>query len=247
MSIDFVLASASPSRRKLLQSMGINPFICASNFNESKVQLSDPVARVETLAQRKVEAVKTQFRDSLILGCDSMMTMDGKVYGKPRDRDEAFVRWQEMRGNRGTIYTGHALFDQRQNQMVVRCGITQVYFSQISDLQIRAYIATGEPLACAGCFALEGKGSALVDKIEGCHTNVIGLSLPLFRSMLAELRYNLSDYWGLPLLDKLAISGDLSQPSGDLSQMSGDLSQISGALSPKEPSPHSEITKNLYK
>lgn len=216
MSIDFVLASASPARRKLLQSMGINPFICASDFDESTVQLSDPVARVETLAQRKVEVISRQFRDSLILGCDSMMVMDGEVYGKPRDRDEAFSRWQKMRGNKGTIYTGHALFDQRKNQMVVRSGITHVYFSKISDLHIRAYIATGEPLACAGSFALEGKGSALVDRIEGCHTNVIGLSLPLFRSMLAELHYNLFDYWGLPLLDKLAISGDLSQTSGAL-------------------------------
>ncbi len=233
MSIDFVLASASPARRKLLQSMGINPFICASNFDESKVQLTDPVARVETLAQRKVEAVIRQFRDSLLLGCDSIMMIDGEIYGKPRDRDEAFARWQEMRGNKATIYTGHALFDQRQNQVVVRCGITHVYFSKISDVQIRAYIATGEPMACAGCFSLDGKGGALVDKIEGCHTNVIGLSLPLFRSMLTELRYNLSDYWGLPLLDKLAISGDLSQSN-------------SGALDTTPPPPPNFTTKNLY-
>jgi septum formation protein len=242
MAIDFVLASASSARRKLLQSMGVNPFICASNFDESKVRLTDPVARVETLAQRKVEAVMGQFRDSLILGCDSMMMMDGEFYGKPRDRDEAFTRWQQMRGNRGTLYTGHALFDQRQNQMVVRCGITHVHFSKISDLQIRAYIATGEPLACAGCFALEGKGSALVDKIEGCHTNVIGLSLPLFRSMLAELHYNLFDYWGLPLLDKLAISGDLSQTSGAL----GSTPPPPLPARPPSASGDSPISGNLY-
>ena len=105
------------------------------------------------------------------------------------------TRWQQMRGNRGTLYTGHALIDQRHNRTVVRCGVTDVYFGQVSDAQIHAYIATGEPLVCAGCFALEGKGSSLVDKIDGCHSNVIGLSLPLLRSMLTELNYDISNYW----------------------------------------------------
>jgi septum formation protein len=195
MTINFVLASASPARRRLLQSVGINPLICVSHFDEAQIQLSDPVALVETLAQRKAEVVLAQVNDSLVLGCDSILVVDGEIYGKPQDPVEALTRWQKMRGRIGKLYTGHALIDQIQAKQVVRCGITQVYFGAVTDAQIQAYIATGEPLACAGGFALEGKGSALIDKIEGCHSNVIGLSLPLFRSMLTELGYDLTSYW----------------------------------------------------
>jgi septum formation protein len=195
MTIDFVLASASPARRRLLQSVGINPRVCVSHFDESQIQLPDPIDLVQTLAQRKAEVVLPQVSESLVLGCDSVLVVDREIHGKPRDPAEAFRRWQQMRGNQGTLYTGHALIDQRQGRQVVRCGVTQVYFGRVSDAQIQAYIATGEPLACAGAFALEGKGSAFIDKIEGCHSNVIGLSLPLLRSMLAELSYDLTSYW----------------------------------------------------
>lgn len=195
MTINFVLASASPARRRLLQSVGINPLVCVSHFDEAQIQLTDPIELVQTLAQRKAEVVLNQVNDSLVLGCDSVLVVNNEIHGKPRDPAEAFRRWQQMSGNRGTLYTGHALIDQSQARQVVRCGITQVYFGRSSDAQIQAYIATGEPLACAGAFALEGKGSALIDKIEGCHSNVIGLSLPLLRSMLAELSYDLSSYW----------------------------------------------------
>ncbi|MDX2240183.1 MAG: Maf family protein, partial [Leptolyngbyaceae cyanobacterium bins.302] len=78
---------------------------------------------------------------------------------------------------------------------LLRCQITQVYFANVSDRQIAAYVATGEPLNCAGCFALEGKGGAFVDRLEGCHTNVIGLSLPLLRQMLTDLGYEITDFW----------------------------------------------------
>jgi septum formation protein len=195
MTLNFVLASASPARRRLLQSVGINPLVCVSHFDEAQIQLSDPVALVETLAQRKAEVVLAQVNDSLVLGCDSILVVDGEIHGKPQDPVEALTRWQKMRGRIGKLYTGHALIDQIQAKQVVRCGITQVYFGQVTDAQIQAYIATGEPLACAGGFALEGKGSALIDKIEGCHSNVIGLSLPLLRSMLTELGYDLTSYW----------------------------------------------------
>lgn len=195
MTLNFVLASASPARRRLLQSVGINPLVCVSHFDEAQIQLRDPVALVETLAQRKAEVVLSQVNDSLVLGCDSILAVDGEIHGKPQDPVEAFTRWQKMRGQIGKLYTGHALIDQSQQRRVVRCGITEVYFGRVTDAQIQAYIATGEPLVCAGGFALEGKGSALIDKIDGCHSNVIGLSLPLLRSMLAELGYDLSSYW----------------------------------------------------
>jgi septum formation protein len=100
-----------------------------------------------------------------------------------------------MQGNFGDLYTGHALIDLTQNRTIVKSQVTRVYFAQMSNKAINAYVATGEPLKCAGAFALEGFGSLFVEKIEGCHSNVIGLSLPLLRRMLAELEYDVTDFW----------------------------------------------------
>ncbi|HEY9858996.1 MAG TPA: nucleoside triphosphate pyrophosphatase, partial [Candidatus Obscuribacterales bacterium] len=174
----FVLASASPARRRLLQNAGIQPLVSQSNFDESLVQLTNPADLVQTLALRKAETVTPYFTEALILGCDSVLAIDGEIHGKPADAAEAIARWHQMRGKIGDLYTGHALIDLTQNKSLVRCRVTRVYFANVSDRQIEAYVATGEPLSCAGCFALEGKGSAFVEKLEGCHTNVIGLSLP---------------------------------------------------------------------
>jgi septum formation protein len=191
----FVLASASPARRRLLQNAGIEPVVCVSDFDESQVQLSDPVALVETLALKKAETVASQFSDALILGCDSVLSVRGEIHGKPANAEEAIARWQQMRGTVGDLYTGHALIDLSQDKTLVRCGITRVYFADVSDRAIQAYVATGEPLKCAGCFALEGRGGLFVEKLEGCHSNVIGLSLPLLRHMLRELGYDATDFW----------------------------------------------------
>ena len=130
------------------------------------------------------------------MGCDSVLSLHGEIYGKPANADEAIVRWQQMRGQVGQLYTGHALITLPQPSLtLVRCQVTQVYFAEVSDRQIAAYVATGEPLHCAGCFALEGKGGLFIEKLEGCHTNVIGLSLPLLRAMLTELGYEVTDFW----------------------------------------------------
>ena len=191
----FVLASSSPARRKLLQNVGIEPIVYPSNFDESQIQLEDTVELVQTLAHCKAETVAPQFSDALILGCDSLLVVDGETYGKPETAQVAIARWQKMRGNHGTLYTGHALIDQRQQQQLLRCGITEVYFAPISDRAIEAYVASEEPLKCAGCFALEGQGGLFVEKLVGCHSNVIGLSLPLLRQMLAELNYEVTNFW----------------------------------------------------
>jgi septum formation protein len=191
----FVLASASPARRKLLQMVGIEPVVCQSNFDESQVQSDDPAALVQMLAQCKAETVSSQFSDALLLGCDSVLALKGEIYGKPESPADAIARWQKMRGNEGTLYTGHALIDQRQHQKIIRCGITKVYFAKISDTEIEDYVSTGEPLKCAGSFALEGKGGLFIERLEGCHSNVIGLSFPLLRQMLSELGYCVSDFW----------------------------------------------------
>ena len=191
----FVLASASVARRKLLQTIGIEPIICQSNFDESQIQLSNPVDLVQTLAKHKAETVADQFSDALILGCDSVLSIDGEIHGKPSSPQEAIARWQQMRGDYGILYTGHVLIDQRQNRQLIRCGITKVYFAPISDRIIEAYVNSGEPLNCAGCFAIDGKGGLFVEKLEGCHSNVIGLSLPLLYRMLSELGYQISEFW----------------------------------------------------
>jgi len=205
----FILASASPARRRLLETIGLEPIICQSGFDESQIQVTEPEALVRTLAQCKAETtlkrlavgdfvdrVSAKIADSaLVMGCDSVLAMEGKIYGKPADEEDAIARWQHMRGNIGQLYTGHALLDQIQHKILVRCQVTQVHFSNISERQIAAYVSTSEPLHCAGCFAIEGKGGLFVEKLVGCHTNVIGLSLPLLRQMLAELGYDITDFW----------------------------------------------------
>lgn len=195
MPIPFVLASASPARRKLLQMVGIDPIIEVSHFDESTIQAEDTLHLVQTLAQCKAQTIAPKFEDALILGCDSVLEVGGEVYGKPATEAEAIERWRTMRGRRGILYTGHALIDRRQEKTLTLCGITKVYFADISDGEILAYVKTGEPMKCAGCFALEGKGGLFVEKLEGCHSNVIGLSLPLLRRMLGDLGYKITDFW----------------------------------------------------
>lgn len=197
----FVLASASPARRRLLQKAGIEPIVCPSDFDESQVQSANAADLVQTLALRKAETIASQLmqepglKSTLVLGCDSVLAINCEIHGKPANPAEAIARWQQMRGRVGELYTGHALLELPQNRTLVRCQMTRVYFAMVSDRQIEAYVASGEPLKCAGCFALEGKGGLFIEKLEGCHSNVIGLSMPLLRQMLAEFGYDITNFW----------------------------------------------------
>jgi septum formation protein len=192
----FVLASASPARRQLLEIAGIQAQVRVSQFDESTVQETQPADLVQTLAFEKARRVAAHCPEpSLVLGCDSVLALGGKIYGKPADKVEAIARWQQMRGRVGDLYTGHALIDLSQTKTIVRCQVTQVQFAEVSDHQIAAYVETGEPLACAGCFAIDGKGGLFIESIQGCHSNVIGLSLPLLRKMLRDLGYDITDFW----------------------------------------------------
>jgi len=193
--MQLVLASASPARLRLLRCAGIEPVVCKSNFDESQVQATEPSVLVTELATCKAKVVAQNYQDSLILGCDSVLVVEDEIYGKPANETLAIALWQKMRGKQGALYTGHTMIDQKQDQIVVRYGLTIVHLSWISDRVITDYVATGEPLNCAGGFALEGRGGLFVEKLEGCHSNVVGLSLPLFRDMLAELGYSISDFW----------------------------------------------------
>jgi septum formation protein len=209
----FVLASASPARRSLLESAGIKAVICPSDFDEGQIKMRDAKKLVQVLAEGKADAVAQFLRANshpeipnskscVVLGCDSILVIDGEIHGKPKDVEEAISRWKQMRGKVGELYTGHALIDTRfdnldeaMDRSIVRCQVTKVYFAEVTSRQIAAYVATGEPLECAGCFAIDGKGGFFVEKIEGCHTNVIGLSLPLLRQMLREMGYDVADFW----------------------------------------------------
>jgi septum formation protein len=204
--IPFILASGSPARRALLENVGLAVTPVVSNFDEATIQVCDPISLATTLAQCKAETVAQQFREqpALVLGCDSLLWLNGKVWGKPNTISRSIEMWQEMRGNYGDLITGHALVDTKQQRTLVKYGQTRVYFVHATDAEIESYAGTGEPLNCAGCFTLERLGGWLVERIEGCHTNVIGLSLPLLRSMLREMGYALSFNAGKTVLTPLS-------------------------------------------
>ena len=191
-----ILASQSPARRQLLTDAGLPFTVEPSYFDESSIQTPDPVSLVTQLALKKAETVAAHHPEpALILGADSILYLQGQIHGKPRDAAEAWRRWQQMRGQVGELYTGHALVDTAQRRSLSHYGLTRIFFAKPSDQEIRAYIDSGEPLACAGCFAIDGLGSVFVERIEGCHGNVIGLSLPLLRHLLAELGYVITEFW----------------------------------------------------
>ncbi|MFZ4555419.1 MAG: nucleoside triphosphate pyrophosphatase [Pseudanabaena sp.] len=189
----FVLASASPTRKNILENAGIKPIVRVSYFDEDAIQVSDPTSLVLTLAQCKAKAIAHEFtgQNALIMGCDSIMYLNGMIYGKPDNKEIAIATWQKMRGNYCELYTGHCLIDAKTERSVMRYGVTKVYFADATDAEIASYAESGEPLCCAGCFTLEKLGGLLIEKIEGCHTNVLGLSLPILRQMLTELGYSL--------------------------------------------------------
>ena len=177
-----VLASASPARLRLLRQIGIEPEVVVSGVDESTV--TGPPADVAlTLAVRKATAVAAGLRDALVLGCDSVLELDGEGLGKPADAADAVSRWRRMRGRSGVLHTGHCLVDTATGRDSAELASTTVHFADLSDEEIQAYVGTGEPLRVAGAFTIDGLGGAYVDGIEGDPHNV-GLSLPLLRRLL---------------------------------------------------------------
>ena len=191
----FVLASASSARRKLLLNAGIQPFVSPSKFDEDQITLRDPEALVRALSLGKAETVAPLFPNAVVLGCDSVMAFNGVIYGKPETPEAAVQRWCKMRGSVCEILTGHTLIAPQAIKTLTRSQITRVHFAQVSDREIEDYVATGEPMDCAGAFTIDGRGGFFVEKLEGCHTNVIGLSMPMLRQMLRELGYWVTDFW----------------------------------------------------
>lgn len=194
-----LLASASPARRRLLEQAAIPHRVRVSGVDEDAIQESDPTRLVQRLAQAKAAVVAELERQepaggrpdgptAPVLGCDSLLVFEGEAFGKPLDPEEAMARWGRMAGAWGDLHTGHCLIGPDAGQPPRLATVTtRVQFAPLSPAEIAAYVATGEPLHCAGGFALEGIGGLTVERIEGCFSNVIGLSLPLLRRWLQPL------------------------------------------------------------
>ena len=190
-----ILGSASPARLATLRSAGIHPEVIVSGVDESTVRTQDPVRLAVELATLKARAVADTVSDALVIGCDSVLEFDGEIHGKPLDADEATIRWRAMRGRSGVLHTGHCLIDTGSGTQVARSADTIVHFAKVTDEEIDAYVATGEPLMVAGAFTLDGLGGAFVTGIEGDPHTVVGISLPLLRTMFAELGFSWTDLW----------------------------------------------------
>jgi septum formation protein len=193
-----VLASASPARLQLLRQAGLAPEVVVSGVDESTASAPRVPELVALLAAAKAQAVAKDETDALVVAADSLLEFRGAAMGKPADAAEARTRWQRMSGRSGTLHTGQALFDVRDGSIAAReVGVTStvVHFASPSAAELDAYLATGEPLAVAGAFTLDGLGAPFVRRIEGDPSSVVGLSLPLLRTQLGTLGLSITDLW----------------------------------------------------
>ncbi len=198
MTTPLVLASASPARRTTLRAAGLDPIVIVSGVDESQLDDLPPAELALQLAELKCAAVAGRDdvpADALVLGCDSVLELGGVALGKPSDEDDARARWRAMRGRSGVLHTGHCLREVASGRVAAATGSTTVHFADVSDAEIDAYVATGEPLHVAGAFTIDGLGGAFVSGIEGDHHNVVGVSMPLLRELVLELGHGWPDLW----------------------------------------------------
>ena len=206
-----ILGSSSPARLLTLRNAGLDPEVIVPKVDEESVHLPGAPELTAELARLKGEAVLAELRDTgqldadplVLIACDSMLEIEGRVHGKPGTPEAAIVRWYRMRGRQGLLYTGHYVAvvtgpDQVAQQ--VRVAQTGVTFADLTDAEIAAYAATGEPQRVAGGFTIDGYGGAFVTRITGDPHNVVGISLPLVRQMLLDLGVAWQSLWR-PLAD----------------------------------------------
>ena len=189
-----ILASASPARLRVLRDAGFDPEVVVSGVSERIGKMAAAQA-VVVLAERKGAAVAGRCPGALVLSCDSLLDLDGSALGKPASPEEATDMWRRLSGNRGVLHTGHCLIDTRTDRRVSRLASTAVRFGTPTRAEIAAYVASGEPLAVAGAFTIDGRAGPFINGIEGDPSNVLGLSLPLFRRMLDEFGVSVTELW----------------------------------------------------
>jgi nucleoside triphosphate pyrophosphatase len=203
-----ILASASPGRRGVLRGAGIDPVVIVSGVDEDAIVAALPegagAGEVTTaLATAKADQVAGHLdpalaTDCVVIGCDSMLLIDGELRGKPADADSARTAWATMAGRSGELFTGHCALRLRDGVLVHRGSqfdCTKVHFSAPTDEDLSAYLASGEPLRVAGAFTLDGLGGWFVERLDGDPSNVIGISLPLTRRMLETAGLSISALW----------------------------------------------------
>jgi len=196
-----VLASASPARLETLRRAGLHVDVIVSGVDESSLEVTDATETARVLAMAKCRAVAARLRapsmPTIVIGCDSLLELDGATFGKPIDADDARRRWRAMRGRSGVLITGHCvrLHDGAGIREADAVAATTVRFANLPDAEIDAYVATGEPLAVAGAFTIDGLGGAFVTGVDGDPHNVVGISLPLLRTLLADLGVAWTDLW----------------------------------------------------
>jgi septum formation protein len=193
-----VLASSSPARCRLLGDAGFAPLIDVSGVDETIDPAAGTASAVCTLAERKASAVAGRHPGDLVLGCDSLLDLDGATLGKPASPQAAVALWRRMSGRQGTLHTGHCLIDTRSGERTVAGASTVVRFGTPGEREIADYVATGEPGQMAGAFSIDGFGAPFVEGIDGDWSTVVGLSLPLLRRMLAGAGVALADLWPRP-------------------------------------------------
>jgi septum formation protein len=194
-----VLASASPARLAVLRAAGLEPEVVVSGVDETAFSAATPAGLAGQLAEAKAASVAAslpgRLAGALVIGCDSLLDLDGRPLGKPASAAEAAVRWREMSGRSGTLVTGHCVINAATGQRAAAVAATTVRFGTPSEREIDAYVASGEPLAVAGAFTLDGRGGWFVNGIDGDHGNVLGISLPLLRRLLADLGFGVTELW----------------------------------------------------
>jgi septum formation protein len=193
-----VLASASPARLSLLRQAGLAPEVVVSGVDESTVTAPRVAEQVALLAAAKATDVAKRQTDALVIGADSLLEFNGKPLGKPADAAEARDRWRRMAGRSGILHTGQALFDVTDGSVASRdiaVASTVVYFATPTAPELEAYLATGEPLAVAGAFTLDGLGAPFVRRVEGDPAAVVGLSLTVLRTQLSKRGLAITDLW----------------------------------------------------
>lgn len=192
-----VLASTSPSRLSILRNAGVEPITVAPDVDEdallAELKGQSPARIVERLATAKAHAVARDFPEDVVIGGDSMLLFNGALQGKPHTEENTISRWHEQRGQSAELITGHCIVTPRGEH--VEASLTTVDFADISEEDIRAYAATGEPWNCAGAFTLEALGGWFIDGINGDSSSVIGLSLPVIRRALYSFDYSVSQFW----------------------------------------------------